>query len=379
MLFTLEAIKGKFGDAILLHYGTLEEPRLVLIDGGPPGVFRASLKPRLKEIQSLLDLQGPVPVSLAMVSHIDSDHIAGLIDLTKEEIRARDRGKPRLVEISAFWNNSFDDLLGNRELSRIATLPNTASFAASAGVDPHSLLIAAGVKQGQKLRDQLKSLRLGGNPPFGKFVVATTKSKSTIKLGPLKLTVIGPHQKELEGLQKEWDKELRSQQGASNAVRRSRAAAFLDRSAANLSSIVVMAESKRKRMLFTGDARGDHILKGLRRFRYFRSGKVRLDVLKVPHHGSHHNVTEEFFRQLPAKHYVFSGDGHHGNPEIDTLKMVTSARGRARYTFHFTYRLAKLERFFKKDSKDNRRNYKVRYREEGDFSIWVDLGQALDF
>ena len=41
-------------------------------------------------------------------------------------------------------------------------------------------------------------------------------------------------------------------------------AAYLDRSVFNLSSIVILAEFKRKRMLLTGDARGDDILAGLR-------------------------------------------------------------------------------------------------------------------
>jgi len=36
------------------------------------------------------------------------------------------------------------------------------------------------------------------------------------------------------------------------------AAAFIDRSPYNLSSIVVLAESDNKKILLTGDGRGDH-------------------------------------------------------------------------------------------------------------------------
>ena len=34
-VFTLEALEAKHGDSLLLHYGTLDAPRLIVIDGGP--------------------------------------------------------------------------------------------------------------------------------------------------------------------------------------------------------------------------------------------------------------------------------------------------------------------------------------------------------
>ena len=34
-LFTLEAIKAKHGDSLILHYGKEDDPRFILIDGGP--------------------------------------------------------------------------------------------------------------------------------------------------------------------------------------------------------------------------------------------------------------------------------------------------------------------------------------------------------
>ena len=36
-VFTLEALQAAHGDALLLHYGTLDNPRLIVIDGGPLG------------------------------------------------------------------------------------------------------------------------------------------------------------------------------------------------------------------------------------------------------------------------------------------------------------------------------------------------------
>ena len=54
---------------------------------------------------------------------------------------------------------------------------------------------------------------------------------------------------------------------------------------------------------------------------------MHVDVLKVPHHGSSNNLDDDFFERIIADHYVFSGDGEHGNPERETLEMLFKARG----------------------------------------------------
>ena len=121
-------------------------------------------------------------------------------------------------------------------------------------------------------------------------------------------------------------------------------AAYVDRSVPNLSSLVVLAEAGDKRMLLTGDARGDKILEGLELVGALEEGgTMHVDLLKVPHHGSSNNLDNDFFERITANHYVFSGDGEHGNPERDALKMLRDARGDADYTIHLTYPIAEID------------------------------------
>ena len=98
-------------------------------------------------------------------------------------------------------------------------------------------------------------------------------------------------------------------------------------------------------MLLTGDARGDKILEGMDwPGCWRRAATMHVDLLKVPHHGSDNNMETIFFKRVPADHYVFSGDGEHGNPERDTLEMLLDARGAdAEYTIHLTYPLAEID------------------------------------
>jgi hypothetical protein len=97
-------------------------------------------------------------------------------------------------------------------------------------------------------------------------------------------------------------------------------------------------------MLLTGDARGDKILKGLELVGLMQEGgNIKVDLLKVPHHGSSNNLEGDFFQRIIAKHYVFSGDGEHGNPERESLQMLLNARGNDDYTIHLTYPIDEID------------------------------------
>ncbi|MBH5366596.1 hypothetical protein [Bradyrhizobium glycinis] len=162
--------------------------------------------------------------------------------------------------------------------------------------------------------------------------------------GGLKMTVAGPMQPELLALQEAHDKWLKEQKQGKKSSE-AMLAAFVDKSVPNLSSIVVLAEMGGKSMLLTGDARGDKVLKGLELAGLLAPGKTRhVNLLKVPHHGSSNNLEKVFFERLPADHYVFSGDGEHGNPERETLEMLLEARGdAAEYTIHLTYPIDEID------------------------------------
>lgn len=357
MRFSLDVRRARKGDCLLLHYGTEEKPRLALIDGGPSQVYKPQLKPRLAEIRAARELKKdqPLPIDLLMVSHIDDDHIKGILDLTKELIDAGDSGKPLSVRIRSLWHNSFDDIIGNSPDELLAGF--TASFGAAAlkgEIDaeilpPETARVLASVGQGFRLRDDARKLTLKVNPEFGGALAMASKNSAPIDLGGgVTLTVAGPLKEELLKLQKDHDaflKKKKEEQGTEAAL-----AAFSDTSVANLSSVVVLAEAAGKTILFTGDARGDKILEGLETVGLLTPGKtMHVDILKGPHHGSDRNVAPTFFERITADHYVFSGDGEHGNPERETLEMLRDARGSDDYEVHLTYPVKEIDAERKKE------------------------------
>jgi glyoxylase-like metal-dependent hydrolase (beta-lactamase superfamily II) len=85
--------RARKGDCLIVHYCTKSDPGFILIDGGPSQVYRPHLKPRLAQIRKARKLAADqsLPVDLLMVSHIDDDHINGILELTKELVTATGR------------------------------------------------------------------------------------------------------------------------------------------------------------------------------------------------------------------------------------------------------------------------------------------------
>ena len=208
-----------------------------------------------------------------------------------------------------------------------------------------TLEVLSSIPQGRTLRDDAKALGWKVNHKFKGMLILADKASKPVTLDGLTITVAGPMKPELLALQKEHDKWLSAQKKKKKKSSEAALAAFVDKSIPNLSSIVVLAEMKKKSILLTGDARGDKILEGMKLSGMLEKGKRHVDILKVPHHGSDNNMETGFFEKVTADHYVFSGDGEHGNPERATLEMLLDARGTdAEYTIHLTYPVAEIDK-----------------------------------
>ncbi|QDL96751.1 hypothetical protein FLL57_05295 [Rhodopseudomonas palustris] len=361
MYFSLDVLRARQGDCLMLHYGTEDRPRVMLIDGGPATVYAQSLEPRLQKLRAareragLLDTADPLPVDVVLVSHIDDDHIRGILDLTHEQRR---RAAGLRLAVTSLWHNSFDDLLSTRP-DELTSGFGTASILAGAdanlfaGVEigdseeeAAAQAVLASVPQGRTLRDDAADLGWKPNHKFKGKLILTAPEVAPVDLNGVSITVAGPMQKELQALQDLHDQWLRRRKSeGTRPTASAMLAAFVDKSVPNLSSIVLLAECGGKTMLLTGDARGDKIIEGLEMAGKLAEGEtLHVDILKVPHHGSDNNMETSFFERVTADHYVFSGNGDHGNPERATLQMLLDARGvDDDYTIHLTYPVEEID------------------------------------
>lgn len=359
MLFTLEAVFAKHGDALILHYGPSDDPSWVLVDGGPPGVYGRYLRPRLEQLRSdwCAQAEDSLPLELVMVSHIDEDHITGILDLYDEELSADGDRRPLPFAIRGLWHNGFDELAG-------PAAAEVAALLREGGDDASDAAVVASVGQGVALRRATERLGTGGlNPGFADLVLAQGPGKEPVDLGHgLRFRVLCPSAARIEAFRLVWEKWLAAVRAKEKSA--AEVAAMEDTSPTNLASIVVLAEMGGRTMLLTGDARGDDVLAGLDAAGILRAGDQPLvvDLLKMPHHGSSRNVDEGFLARVLADHYVFSADGRHGNPDPQTLRMLAAARGADEYTLHLTLTQEALD-----DATDH-----ARQRHLGQLRTWLE-------
>jgi hypothetical protein len=385
-VFTLEALQAAHGDSLILHYGEKDDPRFIVVDGGPKGIFKASLKPRLEEIRQKRG-GGVLELRMLMVSHIDDDHITGVLDLTTMLREEMDNRRQLPYDILTLWHNSFDDIA-----AKVAESSAMSALAAAKPKTAEGAAIIASVRQGRQLRLDANKLGLNMNSGFDDLLMFEKTNVASLKglnIGSkLRFTVIGPRQAELDALEKKWDKEVQtlkakkgkkkkgggSEAELSPADISALAAEFVDKSIHNLSSVVVLAEFGGKRMLLTGDARGDFVLESLREAKLLKNGKLAIDIFKVPHHGSIRNAAAELFDVIQADHYVFSANGRDGNPDPPTFDLIFKARPKGRYHLWLTNPVTRAVNHIKRKKPAG---VTLHVRKDADLSVKVELGEKI--
>lgn len=313
-MFRLHAVQAAFGDCLLLEYGS-GDSRFILIDGGPPDVFEGHLRAELEKIA-----ESGAPIDLVVLSHVDKDHVIGLLDYFAE---LRVPGNTTLPVPTGLWHNSFAETVDPNGViePRLAALINDTR----ASVMSESGLAVQGVAEGAALRTQALALGLPINDGFPGNLITVDNAPGTKTFDNLEITVVGPTQANLDNLEQDWIDWLDANEDGILSDDPF-VMANSDGSVPNLSSIMLLAKADGRTMLFTGDGRSDHLLDGLREAGLLdATGRMHVNVLKLPHHGSNRNITKTFFKKVTADTYVASANGRDDNPDLATLIWLVEA------------------------------------------------------
>lgn len=365
-MFRLRVVQAEFGDCFLLEYGTAAKARFILIDGGPPHTFEDHLRPVLKAIE-----RRNHALDLALLSHVDNDHITGLVDYFAE-LQAGTEGLPRPKEL---WHNSWghaidpDGAMAPR-LKALMTASRTAAM-------PNAANATLGITEGSALRAKanLLSMPINRSVPTEHLITVDDVS-APIAFGNLKLRIVAPTKKNLEKLRKEWAEWLDKHE---NDVARDdpKVMSNSDQSVPNLSSIAVVAKADGKTLLLTGDGRSDHLLEGLEMAGQLDAdGRCHVNILKLAHHGSELDVTREFFERVSADTYVVSANGRYGNPDYSTLTWIveTAKEAGRKIKLVLTNHTPADKQLTKKYAAAKYR-YTLEYMPDGDHSLVLSLAR----
>lgn len=334
----LDAMSAGKGDALLLRWTHGGSEHQVLIDGGPAGTWAPVILPHLRALAGTdpVGTQLTLALDAVVVSHIDDDHIHGVLDLLQDIRNAYQQARTVPVTVGSLWHNSFASLAGAGEVSddpalqaavaALAARPLLAGPSAASLPGEAMAVTASSIAQGQELDVLARGTGIDVNPDF-RAAGGYARAGAGVVLAGMTLTVLAPNDEALGRLARLW--RARAVPAAdSDSAARALAAVLDDRSVPNLSSIVLLAEFGGRRALLAGDARGDHILEAVNPLAP-AGGPFHVDLFKIGHHGSRHSNSAALFEAVTADHYVISGNGEHGNPHPDTLQaLFDTARGR---------------------------------------------------
>lgn len=212
------------GDCLLL---TSADGRHVLVDGGRSGTFREDTRPHLDELAA-----ADQPLDLLVVSHVDADHISGVISLLEEvaawEVYDHQVGEgqnpsfpsprtPRPPRILGMWHNSWRAQVKDLEgpISAFASQVSEALELAGQTVGNQGgaarLALDSVGGLAESIADGVTLLRLvddetpiARNDAFGNGLVLLRDPVHVEQVGTTTLRVIGPAEHHLKRLRDEW-------------------------------------------------------------------------------------------------------------------------------------------------------------------------------
>lgn len=300
---TIEALPASYGDCLLVSCPVRGGIWRLLIDTGPDESW-PTLRQRLADLPSRDD--GRRVVDLAIVSHIDHDHIGATRQLFADE------------ELQL----SFGDVWFNARHHLVRGVAEAETLAAILGAPLRAL---------------------PWNTAFGGGPVVTPGDGAFVELpvspGHPRLTLLSPTPKRLARLATVWDAELENLRArrSNTEAAGDRGSEFpdldglathkstRDQSAPNGSSIALLVEHRGASALLAADSFSTVLgsaLLGLARHRGSPL-PLRIDAFKLSHHGSRANLMPELLRAVQANHYIVSTDNtRFGHPNDETLARV---------------------------------------------------------
>ena len=332
-------IKFKFlragcGDSILISTDTTN----ILIDGGLKD-YSMEIEPHLRSIKKL---------DLVVLTHIDNDHICGLIDLVRDDNHNH--------KIQELWFNAYAKM-------KISASSNEIGF--GQGIFFEKLLKEKGLHEKHKSN------------------IFVENSKKEFEINDIKIKLLSPTKNDLDKLIGEWDdkqiirpcnkEQDNGEISTSSSLDDERSMQYLvknstygeDKSSKNRSSIAFILEYQDKKYLFLGDAKIQVITKSLEElYGRDRDNPIEFEFIKLSHHGSKHNINKKFLDVVKTDTFVTLTNGYcHHHPDKATLALILTHEKRAeKVKFLFNYR----DYFKRKISNEEKVQYKFKanYKEE---------------
>ena len=349
------------GDAFLIS----SERTNILVDGGYAQTFDEHISHDLKDLSNKGE-----SLDLLITTHIDADHILGVIRLLSLN---GSFGSRQIVPIENIWHNSLRSLTSRSDAKfkpsdqeilnaiRQRGHPTLASSTASSATE-----ISA--RQGSTLASLIHNGGYQWNGDDGTTCISVEHTR-IFNLPDGNIHVITPTESRLDELLTWWKRQLRrmgytgsteagdvvddafefmceyaSENITSKPIvlsagrhKKLEEAHEPDTSITNGSSIATIIELGGVRILMLADAWAEDVVQQLQALQSNGYSMI-FDAIKISHHGSLRNTSPELLQLVDAPIYIISSNGAaHGHPDIEVLTAIVDRPAPFSRTLYFNY------------------------------------------
>jgi beta-lactamase superfamily II metal-dependent hydrolase len=356
----------------------------VLIDGGYVSTYRKFIKPKLESLKKLNK-----KLNHLIVTHIDEDHISGIIKLIEENRNSE------IIDIQNIWHNSYahikvyeDGLIFSGKT--LDSLP--INYIIKDELEKVEKDISA--VQGSTLASLLLKHGYQSNGLFGNQSISVD-TKDCINSKDISFMLLSPNNEKLLDLKKYWKKELYkkgyssdeslldfnedafeyilSMEKEKKRLRKKNVSGdgsidveYLikeefkeDDTTTNGSSIAFILECNHLKILLLGDSHPSQIIAGLKRHYRNEEFPVTFDLIKISHHGSKNNTSSELLNYIDSENFVISTNGSsHNHPDDETIARIICRKTDIIRKLYFNYSL-KSNIPFKDAELQQKYNYQI--------------------
>jgi len=285
-MLKIKVLPAGCGDCILISFGEEKDIKNILIDGGAGTVYDDVLRNEIVKIRSEKQ-----KIDLLIVTHTDTDHIGGIKKFIEDE---------SLNDcIKEVWFNSWRNFEGKP----VKLSHDTQEISAGSAKTLENKLFKMNIWQDKLIAQGISR-----------------------KYNKAKITVVSPNQDSLESFRGYLKEEflISESDDRKKKIEVLQIRDFKENTAiANGSSIAFVFEYGSKSILFTGDSFPSIVLEGLEKMDFInKSKKAKFDYVKLSHHASKYNTSDEFLKNIECNNYIVTTMGCNGKPNKETFARI---------------------------------------------------------
>ena len=140
----------------------------------------------------------------------------------------------------------------------------------------------------------------------------------------------------------------------------------------NKASLALLWEFNRKRILLGGDAIASQLYEAIKK--HYDDNHILFEAIKMPHHGSKNNMSDELSLLVDSEHYFLTGGKKDEGPNYETLAKIILhpiEDGIQSHTVHYNriLNLTELQCLIKDEYKELLESYKAKLTNENEYTF----------